>query len=123
MAGLAVAELVEQDVEAVVHHDTIAPDEIIRALADVVGTEPGPLDVRALYRTPLPGLGPLDRLEHALRRYVGRLRAHGVPPEAVVVHVKRTVRDVLPSRTPEWSAYLLTEAVVQWSIDAYDSGR
>jgi|ERR1700734_589402 hypothetical protein len=106
-----------------VESDTVAPDEIIRALADVVGTEPGPLDVRAVYRTPVPGLGPLDRLEQALKRYVVRLRAHGVPPEAVVVHVKRTVRDVLPSRTPEWCAYLLTEAVVKWSIDAYDSGQ
>jgi hypothetical protein len=123
MSGLAVAELVELDGSELARQDTVAPDEIVRALADVVGTEPGPLDVRAVYRTPVPGLGPLDRLEHALRKYVVRLRAHGVPPEAVVVHVKRTVRDVLPSRTPEWSAYLLTEAVVQWSIDAYDSGR
>jgi hypothetical protein len=115
MAGLGMQELVESD--------TVAPDEIVRALADVVGSEPGPRDVRAVYRTPLPGLGPLDQLEHALRRYVVRLRAHGVPPEAVVVLIKRTVRDVLPSRTPEWSAYLLTEAVVEWSIDAYDRGR
>jgi hypothetical protein len=115
MSGQAVAESVELD--------TVAPNEIVRALGDVVGTEPGPLDVRAVYRTPLPGLGPLDRLEHVLRKYVVRLRAHGVPPEAVIEHVKRTVRDVLPSRTPEWAAYLLTEAVVQWSIDAYDAGR
>jgi hypothetical protein len=115
--------MVALGVHGLMELDTVAPDEIVRALADVVGTEPGPLDVRAGYRTPLPGLGPLDQLQHALRRYVVRLRAHGVPPEAVMVHIKRTVRDVLPSRTPEWSAYLLTEAVVEWSIDAYDGGR
>jgi hypothetical protein len=119
MLGLAEIAGVDQLVQS----ESVAPDEIVRALGDVVGTEPGPRDVHAFYRRPQPGLGALDRLERVLRRYVVRLRAHGVPPEAVLEQVKRTVRDVLPSRTPEWSAYLLTEAVVEWSIDAYDSGR
>jgi hypothetical protein len=104
MLGLVEIAGVDRPVES----ESIAPDEIVRVLEDVVGAA---------------GLGALQRLERALRRYVVRLRAHGVPPEAVLEQVKRTVQDVLPSRTPEWSAYLLTEAVVEWSIDAYDSGR
>jgi hypothetical protein len=95
-------------------------DDLVRALADVVGSEPGPRNVRAPYRTPVPGLGPLDGFCRALRGYVIRLQAHGVPPEAVVVHVKRLVRDAMPSGTPEWSAHLLTEEVVRWASSALD---
>lgn len=97
------------------------PDDVVRALADVVGSEPGPRNVRAPYRTPMPGLGPLDGFGRALRGYAMRLRAHGVPPEAVVVHVKRLVRDALPSGTPEWSAHLLTEQVVRWATSVQDA--
>jgi len=96
--------------------DATDPQAVARALADVVGTEPGPRDVRAAYRTPVPGLGPLDRLERVVRAQVATLAAHGVPPESIVLHLRRVVRDCLPSHTADWSAHLLTEAVVRWSI-------
>jgi len=99
------------------------PHAVARALADLVGTEPGPRDVRAAYRTPLPGLGPLDRLERVVRAQVATLAAHGVPPESIVLHLRRIVRDCLPSHTADWSAHLLTEAVVRWSIGEGGAAR
>jgi len=94
-------------------------DDVGAALADVVGTEPSPARPFAAYRTARPGLGPLSVLQLVVQRLARQMRTDGVSIERAIGDLKRSIRHLLPSDTPDWSAHLLLEEVTRWAVDAY----
>jgi hypothetical protein len=63
-------------------------------------------------------------LRGAVRDYTRRLRADGVPPQALLVLVKSALRESTPAGIGALEAReALTADVVRWSVEAYyDAG-
>lgn len=95
------------------------PDDLGAALADVVGTEPSPARPHAAFRRARPGLGPLSVLRLVVLRLARQMQAERLPTERAIGELKRKIRHLLPSDTPDWCAHLLLEEVAQWTADAY----
>lgn len=69
---------------------------------------------------PAPELiGLLAQLRAAITMHVARLRAHDVPPEQVVIEVKRLVREAEGNHAWADGTEIIVAQVVRWSIDAY----
>jgi hypothetical protein len=94
-------------------------DDLAAALADVVGTEPSPTRPHAAFRTARPGLGPLSVLRIVVLRSARQMHSDRMPTERAIGDLKRRIRHLLPSDTPDWTAYLLLEEVARWVADAY----
>jgi hypothetical protein len=65
---------------------------------------------------------PTIALYEAVCRYVADLRAHGLPPERMLVVVKELMRGTAPDSVTSRAVDLdadLQRLVVTWSIDAY----
>ena len=65
---------------------------------------------------------PSVALYEAVSKYVVELRAHGLPPERMLVVLKELVRGTAPDSIASRAVHLdadLLRLVVTWSIDAY----
>ncbi len=91
---------------------------VLAALADVVGDEPSPLRPLAVARSPLPGLGPLERLRLEVLLHLTERRREGMGVDAARRRILRAVDGAVPSGTPEWCTHLLREEIGRWCAEA-----
>ena len=74
---------------------------------------------RSLAQSRLLGDAELAELRAAVCEYVCVQRGTGVPPEAIIVHIKRLVTQALPADAAADARQPLMARVVDWSISAY----
>jgi hypothetical protein len=104
------------------HSSTDYGDRLRRTLSDLVG-DPQALMCAGVDRDEMPRLRHLRALVGAA---VGHLRAQGLPPERMLIEMKRIVTPILAKGRTRVDAYgpagPLMRRIVRWCVEAYYAG-